>query len=88
MKRLFKDYNEAEDFVNDIVFGGDDPTIMGELVEVWPDANTYEEACQNDAWGVLYAVWGTEAQVEAEMYLLGEFIDRKGITARPDPEES
>ena len=35
-------------------------------------------------WGDMWAVWGTEAELEAEMAKLGEFINRKGITGRSE----
>ena len=86
-KRYFTDATEAEDFVNDIVFGGDDPTIVGELVEVWASEEDFDIASMTGAWGRLYAVWGTEDEVDRDIESLGEWIDSKGRTGRPDPEE-
>ena len=91
MKRTFQDYIKAEDFVNELVFGGDDPKIVGELVEVWRDEehfnDSYTDPDNPEKWGVMYAVWGTEEELEAEVVKLGEYIDRKGITGRADEED-
>lgn len=86
MKRRFTDYCEAEDFANDMVFGGDDPNVVAELVEVWPDEDAFDDARITDAWGTLYAVWGTDAEVDEEIAHLGPFIDSKGRTGRPEEE--
>jgi hypothetical protein len=81
-KRYFKHIGEAEDFANDMVFGGDDPDVEAELVEVWPDEASYTEAALTDAWGALYVIWGTEAEVDQGLELLGDWISAKGRVAR------
>ena len=87
-KRSFNDYADAEDFVNEIVFGGDDQTVVGELTEVWPDEESFTASFSDDSWGRLWAVWGTEEGVDAELEALGEFRDDKGRTGRADVEEA
>lgn len=93
-KRRFTDFTTAEDFLNEVIFGGDDRTIVGELVETWEDEDAYEAAYGVDGpagWGTLYAVWGTQAEVDAEIDNMGDtlgyFIDRKGQTGWPDEVE-
>ena len=43
MKRYFKDYIEAEDFANEMVFAGPRADIVAELVEVWSDENDWDK---------------------------------------------
>jgi hypothetical protein len=81
-KRYFKHYPEAEDFANDLVFGGDDPTVQAELVEVWPDHESYDHSFQTGAWGDLYVVWGAEDEVDQALEALGEWTDKKGRVER------
>lgn len=84
-KRFFKDYVEAEDFAGELVFGGD-AGIEAELVETWPDADTFDRASLTDAWGDLYVVWGTPEEVDLAVELLGPYVDSKGRVARMEEE--
>ena len=84
MKRKFAEYTEAEDFANDMVFGGDDATIVAELVEVWPNEEAWNRSYHDESWGVLYVVWGTDAEVDTDVESLGEYVDSKGRTGRPE----
>jgi hypothetical protein len=73
----------AEDHVNEIVFGGDDPAMVGEVVEVWPSREVFDAAADSGAWGDVWAVWGTADEVDAELQHLGPYRDSKGRVERP-----
>lgn len=85
-KRSFTRWDDAEDFSNEIVFGGDDPTVVAELTEVWPDEESFNRSLLDESWGRLWVVWGTDEGVDDELATLGEFRDDKGRTGRADLE--
>jgi len=81
-RKRFLDSVEAEIFAEELVFGGDDPQVEAELVEVWDDDDSYHEAALTGAWGTLYVVWGHEDEVRTEIDKLGDNIDCKGRIGR------
>jgi hypothetical protein len=81
-KRYFTDYTEAEDFANDMVFSGDDPDVEAELIETWPDAESFDRAALDDGWGDLYVIWGSAAEVDQALELQGDLFDSKGRITR------
>jgi len=86
MQRIFTSWNEAEDFAEEMVFGHNDPNLVAELIEVWPSFEAFQED-EDSVNAVLYVVWGTPDEVDAEAEAFGIWTDRKG-TIEPQVEQS